>query len=59
MLGDTGLVVSQFCLGTMTFGDHAVYKELAGLDQKQAETLVKQAVDTGINFRLSLIRGLK
>jgi len=50
MLGDTGLVVSQMCLGTMTFGDHAVYKELAGLDQKQAETLVKQAVDAGINF---------
>ncbi|SDT68508.1 Predicted oxidoreductase [Mucilaginibacter mallensis] len=50
MLGDTGLLVSQFCLGTMTFGDHPVYKELGGLDQVQANTLVKQAVDAGINF---------
>lgn len=50
MLGDTGLLVSQFCLGTMTFGDHPVYKELGGLNQEQADTLVKQATDAGINF---------
>ena len=49
-LGSSGLIVSEFCLGTMTFGDHPVYKELGGLNQSDADQLVKHAIDAGINF---------
>lgn len=49
-LGNTGLMVSEFCLGTMTFGNHPFYKTLGGLTQTEADALVKLAVDAGINF---------
>jgi len=50
-LGTSGLVVSELCLGTMTFGTDAGYFEaIAGLDQSQSTALVKQALDAGINF---------
>lgn len=50
-LGSTGLIVSELCLGTMTFstfeGPLAV---IAGLDQSESTAMVKQAIDAGINF---------
>src|SRR4030088_1769967 len=50
-LGNTGLLVSRLCLGTMTFGgDEGVYKIIGGVDQKTADELVKGALDGGINF---------
>lgn len=50
-LGSTGIVVSELCLGTMTFGTGASrFSAIAGLDQDQAKALVKQALDAGINF---------
>lgn len=50
-LGSTGLVVSELCLGTMTFGtDPGRFAALAGLDQAQSTALVRQALDAGINF---------
>ncbi|ARP94519.1 aldo/keto reductase [Bordetella genomosp. 13] len=50
-LGYTGLLVSQLCLGTMTFsGGNGVYKHIGNVDQAGADELVKASIDTGINF---------
>jgi aryl-alcohol dehydrogenase-like predicted oxidoreductase len=50
-LGDTGLLVSKLCFGTMTFGDgRGLFKALSGVDQSGADELVKTALDGGINF---------
>ncbi|WP_068070609.1 aldo/keto reductase [Novosphingobium lentum] len=49
--GSTGLIVSELCLGAMTFGTSGgVFGAIAGLDQAGSTALVKQAVDAGINF---------
>ncbi|HTK09420.1 MAG TPA: aldo/keto reductase [Ktedonobacteraceae bacterium] len=50
-LGKTGLIVSRFAFGSMTFGSGegalgSVYK----VDQASANELVARALDTGINF---------
>jgi aryl-alcohol dehydrogenase-like predicted oxidoreductase len=50
-LGNTGLLVSRLCFGTMTFGDGAgLFKSISGVDQAGADELVKTAIDSGINF---------
>jgi len=50
-LGNTGLLVSRLCFGTMTFGDgRGLFKALGGVDQAGADELVKMALDGGINF---------
>ena len=50
-LGNTGLLVSKLCLGTMTFGPgQGDYKLIGNLDQKGADELVKGALDAGVNF---------
>ena len=50
-LGNTGTYVSRLCLGTMTFGGKgSIYSALGGLDQKEADLLVNQALDAGVNF---------
>jgi aryl-alcohol dehydrogenase-like predicted oxidoreductase len=50
-LGRTGLFVSELCLGTMTFGGGGgIYSSMGGLQQKEADGLVKTAIDAGINF---------
>src|SRR6266403_3318166 len=50
-LGNTGLLVSRLCLGTMTFGGgQGLYKAIGAVDQKGADALVKAAIDGGINF---------
>ena len=50
-LGSTGLLVSELCLGTMTFGTTTgPFGAIAGLDQGHSTALVKQAIDAGINF---------
>lgn len=50
-LGNTGLLVSRLCLGTMTFSDGSgIYAHIGNVDQAGADTLVKTAVDAGINF---------
>jgi aryl-alcohol dehydrogenase-like predicted oxidoreductase len=50
-LGNTGLLVSKLCLGTMTFGPgQGIYKILGNLDQQSADELVKVALDAGVNF---------
>lgn len=51
-LGRTGLFVSELCLGTMTFGgtDETLWAKIGTLQQGEAERLVGQALDAGINF---------
>jgi aryl-alcohol dehydrogenase-like predicted oxidoreductase len=50
-LGNTGLIVSELCLGAMTFGTNTGrFGAIAGLDQDASTALVKQAIDGGINF---------
>jgi aryl-alcohol dehydrogenase-like predicted oxidoreductase len=50
-LADTGLFVSELCLGTMTFGGRGqMWEVIGGLDQAAADALVHRALDAGINF---------
>jgi len=50
-LGNTGLLVSKLCFGTMTFGDSSgLFKALSTVDQAGADELVKTSIDGGINF---------
>ena len=50
-LGNTGLIVSEICLGTMTFGKgEGMWASIAGLEQPAVDALVKAAVDAGVNF---------
>lgn len=50
LLGNTGLYVSELCLGTMTFGGRGMWTAIGTLPQDQVNALVKQSVDGGINF---------
>ncbi|MDR3633252.1 MAG: aldo/keto reductase [Isosphaeraceae bacterium] len=50
-LGNTGLLVSKLCFGTMTFGDgKGLFKVIGAVDQAGADDLVKTSIDAGINF---------
>jgi aryl-alcohol dehydrogenase-like predicted oxidoreductase len=50
-LGNTGLLVSKLCFGTMTFGDgRGLFKALSVVGQAAADELVKTAIDGGVNF---------
>ena len=50
LLGNTGLLVSEICFGTMTFGGKGFFKAVGDLGQNDADNLVKQALDSGVNF---------
>lgn len=50
-LGPSGLLVSELCLGTMTFGgSDGMWGLIGQLRQDEADQLVKTSVDAGINF---------
>src|SRR6201990_3653863 len=49
-LGNTGLFVSEICLGTMTFGGDGFWKVVGELDQKAASALVARSLEAGVNF---------
>jgi aryl-alcohol dehydrogenase-like predicted oxidoreductase len=50
-LGNTGLLVSKLCFGTMTFGDgRGMFKAIGAQGQAEADMLVKTSMDSGINF---------
>ena len=50
-LGNTGLLVSNLCLGTMTFsGGEGIWKAIGSVDQKGADELIKASIQAGINF---------
>ncbi len=46
-LGPSGVLVSELCLGTMTFGEGW---GLGGIDVPKATNLISRAIDAGINF---------
>lgn len=50
-LGQSGLFVSELCLGTMTFGgSDDVWGQIGQLQQEAANDLVRTALDAGVNF---------
>lgn len=50
-LGQSGLFVSELCLGTMTFGgSDDVWGQIGQLQQEAADDLVRTALDAGVNF---------
>jgi aryl-alcohol dehydrogenase-like predicted oxidoreductase len=50
-LGATGLVVSEICLGTMTFSSgEGFWGPIGNTDQASATRIVKSALDQGVNF---------
>jgi aryl-alcohol dehydrogenase-like predicted oxidoreductase len=50
-LGNTGLLVSKLCFGTMTFGDgRGMFKAIGAVGQTAADELVKTSIESGINF---------
>ena len=50
-LGNTGLLVSHLCLGTMTFhGGEGFWKTIGTVDQAGADELIRASLDAGINF---------
>ncbi len=50
-LGNTGLIVSEMCLGAMTFGSgEGMWATVAGVGQEDVTGIIKSAFDKGINF---------
>ncbi len=51
LLGQTGLYVSELCLGTMTYGGaKGIWETIGNLQQDAVNEQVKWAVEAGINF---------
>jgi len=50
ILGNTGLKVSELCLGTMTFGGKGYWTAIGTLQQQPVDELIKRSLDAGINF---------
>jgi aryl-alcohol dehydrogenase-like predicted oxidoreductase len=51
LLGQTGLYVSELCLGTMTYGGgKGIWESIGTLQQDAVNEQVRFAVDAGINF---------
>ena len=51
VLGETGLFVSELCLGTMTFGGgEGMWQQIGALQQEEVDGLLRTALDAGINF---------
>jgi len=49
-LGKTGVLVSDLCLGTMTFGGKGMWQAIGQLPQDEVNQIVKTSLDSGINF---------
>ncbi len=49
-LGNSGIEVSRLCVGCMSFGDPASKMHAWTLNPEESETLIKRALDLGINF---------
>lgn len=50
LLGNTGLLVSELCFGTMTFGGEGMWEAIGQQQQDEADELIKTALDAGVNF---------
>lgn len=49
-LGSTGLLVSEICLGTMTFGGKGFWTVVGTLDQAACDAIVARSLEQGVNF---------
>lgn len=49
-LGNTGLDVSRFCLGCMSFGEAEKWIHQWVLDEEKSRSIIKKALNLGINF---------
>lgn len=49
-LSNTGVLVSELCLGAMTFGGKGFWEVIGQQPQKEVNDLIKTAFDAGINF---------
>jgi aryl-alcohol dehydrogenase-like predicted oxidoreductase len=49
-LGKTGVLVSELCLGSATFGGQGMFKKTGEIGQKEADFIVSMALDAGINL---------
>jgi aryl-alcohol dehydrogenase-like predicted oxidoreductase len=49
-LGNTGLFVSEICLGTMTFGGTGRFKFVGEVSQKESTGIVSKSLEAGVNF---------
>lgn len=50
LLGNTGLLVSELCFGTMTFGGEGYWEAIGQQTQDEADALIQKSVESGINF---------
>lgn len=50
LLGNTGVLVSEFCLGAMTFGGKGYWKAIGELGQNEVNEIVKISFEKGVNF---------
>ena len=49
-LGDTGLLVSEICFGTMTFGGEGYWEAIGQQQQEEADELIERSLEAGVNF---------
>ncbi|MDB5736227.1 MAG: aldo/keto reductase [Alphaproteobacteria bacterium] len=50
-LGQTGLYVSEICLGTMTFSGQGYFDgKIGSLNQQEATALIQRSLEAGVNF---------
>ena len=49
-LGNTGLIVSRFAFGTMTFGSDPRFPAVAKVDLDSAKAMIERGLDAGLNF---------
>jgi len=49
-LGRTGLLVSELCFGTMTFGGKGFWRAIGQQPQEVADQLIGRVLDAGVNF---------
>ncbi len=50
ILGHSGIEVSRFCVGCMSFGDPASKMHAWTLNPQESEEIIRHALDLGINF---------
>jgi aryl-alcohol dehydrogenase-like predicted oxidoreductase len=49
-LGKSGLLVSELCMGAMSFGGKGYWEKIGALNENSAQRLVDIAFDAGVNF---------
>ena len=49
-LGNSGILVSELCMGTMSFGSSGYWSVVGSLGYEDSKRLVDIAIDSGINY---------